>query len=102
MARANRNVTTHSTLQIAMPNNMPATPPHGPLGMKNSASSRPVEYPPPMTTALKAKPGNRMRLNHDARAVREESIAVVPTEPPNTNSCRVRKSQQVYDLPPGK
>ena len=33
----------------------------GPLGRKNSASSRPVAYPPPMTTALKANPGRMYR-----------------------------------------
>ena len=45
--------------------NMAAIPPHGPLGMKNSASSRPVAYPPPITTALKANPGSRKRWNRE-------------------------------------
>jgi hypothetical protein len=51
-----------------MASNIPNTPPHGPLGKKNSASSRPVAYPPPMTTALKAKPGSRKRLKNDGGA----------------------------------
>src|SRR5689334_9253248 len=42
---------------------MAAIPPQGPAGRKNSAISRPVAYPPPMTTALNARPGNTKRWN---------------------------------------
>src|SRR5512141_2256976 len=44
---------------------MPINPPCGPAGRKNSASSRPVAYPPPITKALKAKPGSRYRWNQE-------------------------------------
>src|SRR5436190_23968609 len=41
------------------------SPPQDPLGRKNSASSRPVAYPPPITTALKASPGSKKRWKRD-------------------------------------
>src|ERR1700677_2756886 len=53
------------TLHISIANSIPNTPPHGPLGKKNSASSRAVAYPPPITTALKANPGRNHRLKID-------------------------------------
>src|ERR1700733_7161494 len=66
--RANRNVVMQTTLQMTMASSMPARPPQGPLGRKNSANSRPVASPPPITTALKAKPGSRKRWNQDGVA----------------------------------
>ena len=42
VARANMKVAMHTTLQMQVASSIAMTPPQGPLGRKNSASSRPV------------------------------------------------------------
>ena len=42
IARANAKVVAQMMLQSTIASSIAANPPHGPLGRKNSASSRPV------------------------------------------------------------
>src|SRR5579863_659149 len=79
-------------LQMIIASAIPRSPPTGPAGRKNSASSRPVAYPPPITTALKASPGSNTRLMIEGSRVLTAAIAVRDLSPVRGSAARARKS----------